>query len=255
VLKDGRIYRMDAIEGMKRLADESIDLIVTDPPFNIAHKNRLTIQHGKIVSTMAAFGEWDHYHPFDYELLILQALSQSYRVLKDGGALYMFLARENIGFFIRQAIARGFTYRHLLALVKTPQLPSFAKQNWRSGYELCMYLSKGKPKTFNFLSQRECVSVHTYPIRHKVTDHPTEKPLEFIKRLIEVSSNPDDLVLDPFMGSGTTALASKQLGRRFIGFERSPMYVRMARDRLKGGTRANAKDGEARPRRMPGESA
>jgi site-specific DNA-methyltransferase (adenine-specific) len=235
VLEVNRIYCMDAIEGMKKLDDESVDLVVTDPPFNIAAKHKLTIQKGKLVSTMDAFGAWDHFHPFDYDVLIMQLLGQCYRVLKTGGALYMYTAREQNGYFIRQAIARGFTYRNQLAMVKTPQLPSFSKANWRSGFDLCMYLIKDKAKTFNFLSQKELVNVHNYSVRHKQTDHPTEKPLSIIKRLVEVSSNPGDLVLDPFMGSGTTAVACKELGRNYIGFERDPGYVRMARNRLKGG--------------------
>jgi site-specific DNA-methyltransferase (adenine-specific) len=233
MLERNRIYCMDAIEGMKKMDAESVDLVVTDPPFNIASKSKLTIRGGKLVSTMEAFGAWDHFHPFDYDILIMQVISQCYRMLKKGGSMYMFTARENSGFFIRHAVARGFTYRNQLALVKTPQLPSFSKTNWRSGYELCMYLTKGPAKTFNFLSQRELVNVHTYWIGQKKTKHPTEKPLEFTKRLVQVSSNAGDLVLDPFMGSGTTAAACVETGRDYIGFERDQGYVRMARQRLK----------------------
>ena len=95
-----------------------------------------------------------------------------------------------------------------------------------------MYLSKGPPKTFNFLSQQECINAQYYSNGELRTDHPTEKPLTIIKRLVEVSSNTQDLVLDPFMGSGTTALACKLTGRRFVGFEIMPDYLQMAKDRL-----------------------
>lgn len=235
MLESNRIHCMDAIEGLKQLDSESVDLVVTDPPFNIASKGKLTIRDGKLVSTMEAFGKWDVFHPFDYDVLIMQVISECYRVLKKGGSMYMFTARENSGFFIRHALARGFTYRNQLALVKTPQLPSFSKTNWRSGFELCMYLTKGPAKTFNFLSQRELVNVHTYWIGQKKTKHPTEKPLEFTKRLVMVSSNPGELVLDPFMGSGTTAKACVETGRDYVGFERDADYIRMAKERLKGG--------------------
>ena len=230
-----RIYKMDALVGLKRLADNSVDLVVTDPPYNIAAKDRSTMQRGKIVSTMQAWGAWDCYHPFDYDILIMSVISECYRVLKPGGALYMFTAREQNGFFIRQAVARGFVYRNQLTIVKKNPLPSFSKSNWRSAFETCLYVTKGKPKKFNFVSQADCKNVFHYSNTRHLTKHPTEKPLDFIKLLVRVSSNENDLVLDPFMGSGTTAAACKELGRNFLGFELEPEYIKMANERLKGG--------------------
>ncbi len=234
-LESNKIHRIDAIEGLKRLPDASVDLVVTDPPYNIASKNRSTMQRGRIVSTMQAWGAWDHYHPFDYEILIMSVISECYRVLKPGGALYMFTAREQSGYFVRKAVQRGFLHRNQLAMVKKNPLPSFSKSNWRSAFEACMYLTKGKPKTFNFVSQAECKNVFPVANSRHVTKHPTEKPLDFIKLLVQVSSNEDDLVVDPFMGSGTTAAACKELGRDFLGFELEPEYIKMANERLKGG--------------------
>lgn len=234
-LAPNRIHRIDAIEGLKRLPDASVDLVVTDPPYNIASKDRSTMRKGKIISTMKAWGAWDHYHPFDYDILIMSVISECYRVLKPGGALYMFTAREQNGFFIRQAVARGFVYRNQLAMVKKNPLPSFSKANWRSAFEACMYLTKGKPRTFNFVSQAECKNVFHFSNTRHVTAHPTEKPLDLIKLIVQVSSNEGDLVVDPFMGSGTTAAACKELGRTFLGFELEPEYIKMANERLKGG--------------------
>lgn len=245
-LELNRIHCMDALAGLAQLDDESVDLVVTDPPYNIASKGKLTILGGELMSTHEAWGAWDTFHPFDYDLFIQQVLSACYRVLKPGGSLYMFSAREDSGFFIRKAEERGFIYRNQLAMVRKSPLPSFAKSNWRSAFELCLYVSKGKPKTFNFLSQQECINVHHYPSTFKRSRHPTEKPLEFIRRLVEVSSNSGDLVLDPFMGSGTTAVAARQAGRRFIGFELSPEYIAMAQERL----RTEASD-EASPSSLP----
>ncbi len=239
-----RIHRIDAIEGLKRLADNSVDLVVTDPPYNIASKNRLTMKSGRPMSTMEAWGAWDHFHPFEYDLLIASVINECYRVLKPGGALYMFSAREDNGFFVRQAVARGFTYRNQLAMVKKNPLPSLAKSNWRSAFEVCFYVTKGKPGGFNFISQADCKNVYQYANCKLTTPHPTEKPLPFIKLIVEVNSNKGDLVLDPFMGSGTTAVAAKELDRNFIGFELSPEYILMANQRLKGG----GKNGKTRTR-------
>ena len=228
-----RIHRMDAFEGMAQLPDNSVDLIVTDPPYNIASAQRLIVQRGVLMSTQEAWGRWDTFHPFDYDLFIQRVLSACYRVLKPGGALYMFTAREDNGYFVHKAVQRGFTYRNQLVMVRKSPLPSLAKKNFRSGYEVCLYITKGKPGTFNFLSQAECNNVYPYASNFKRTEHPTEKPLEVIRRLVLVSSQPGDLVLDPFMGSGTTAVACVQTGRRFVGFEKEPEYVRMAKERFK----------------------
>lgn len=232
MLAENRLHRVDALRGLSRLDADSVDLIVTDPPYNVARPDRNTIRGGKVVSTMKVWGAWDRFDPFDYDLFILQVISQCHRVLKSGGALYMFTAREDNGHFIRQAKARGFVYRNQLATVKKSPQPSLSKANWRSGFELCMYLTKGKPQTFNFVSQAECVNVFAHGTRPRYSAHPTEKPLEFIRRMVRVSSNPGDLVLDPFVGSGTTAVAAKELGRRFLGFDTHAGYLREARRRL-----------------------
>jgi site-specific DNA-methyltransferase (adenine-specific) len=232
MLEINKIHLMDCLQGLKKLESNSVDLIVTDPPYNIASSKKLTKIGNKIVSTKDAWGKWDIYHPFDYDLLIMQVISESYRVLKEGGSFYMFTANEDVGYFIRKATQRGFTLRNMLSIVKRNPLPSFHKKNWRQGFELCMYLTKGKSRTFNFISQQDCVNYYLHALGRKDTKHPTEKPLNLIKKIIEVSSNENDLILDPFMGSGTTAVASKQLQRNFVGFELNQEYLEMAEKRL-----------------------
>ena len=239
-----RIYLIDALAGLRRIASDSVDLVVTDPPYNIAGPDRVTMKSGKPMSTLAAWGRWDSFHPFDYDVLIMGVISECYRILKPGAALYMFTAREQNGYFVRKAVARGFIYRNQLVMAKKNPLPSLSKSNWRSAFELCMYLTKGKPGVFNFLSQAECKNVFHYANSRRETKHPTEKPLDFIKLLVRASSNEGDLVVDPFMGSGTTAVAAKALGRRYLGFDTDSSYVRMARERLKR-TRAAAETSKA----------
>lgn len=234
MLSQNKIHAMDALTGLKQLPDESIDLVVTDPPYNIASKHKQTIQKGKRISTMEAWGKWDCMHPYDYDVFIMQIISECFRVLKPGGSLYMFTAREHNAFFIRKAIERGFMYRNTLALVKKNPLPSFFKNHWRSAFDLCLYVTKGKTRTFNFQEQSEMTTIQSYASNQVIkTKHPTEKPFEIIQRLIHVSSHPGDLVLDPFMGSGTTALAAQRSERNFIGFEIHPAYLKMAKQRLK----------------------
>ncbi len=147
--------------------------------------------------------------------------------------MYLFTAREDNGYFVREAKKIGFKYLNQLVMVKVNPPPHFNKNNWRSKFEICMYLSKGKPSTFNFLSQQYCTNIYNHVItNNKQTKHPTEKPLEFINKLIKVSSNKGDLVLDPFMGSGTVAVSCKSLKRDFIGFEKEEGYIQMINERL-----------------------
>ena len=231
-----KIYHGDCMELFKQIPDNSVDLVVTDPPYNIANNHSLTRRNGKIMSTKEAWGKWDTFHPFEYELLITRVINECYRVLKMGGAMYMFTANKDNGLFIQKAVERGFSYRSQLAITKKNPQPQYKQNNWRCAFELCMYLTKGRPKTFNFLSQRECINLYPYVIGWKYTKHPTEKPLGFIKRLIRVSSNKGEVVLDPFMGGGTTAVACKELGRHFIGAESNAEYIPMINKRLMGQT-------------------
>ena len=240
MIQINKTHPIDALKGLKKLETESVDLVITDPPYNIASTQKLTIQQGELMSTDKAWGQWDTFHPFDYDIMMCQVLIECYRVLKPGGSLYMFTAQEDNGYFIHKAMQRGFQLRRVMAMVRKNPLPSFTKRNYRSAFELCMYMtkpSKGKNAgyrdvTFNFLSQQDCINVFHYANGRRITKHPTEKPQAFIERLVQVSSNPGDLVLDPFMGGGTTAAAAKKHNRKFIGFELNPEYIKMGQKRL-----------------------
>ncbi len=226
------VYNGDCLDYLHAIMDDSIDLIITDPPYNIGDSNKRTKVGDTIMSNKEAWGEWDNYDKVEYDELVFKIIAESYRVLKDGGSFYMFTAREDNGFFIRNAVAKGFTYKNQLAIIKNNPLPHFTKTNYRSCFELCFYVTKGKPRTFNFLSQSECVNIYPYLIGRKDTKHPTEKPLGFFKRVIEISSDEGDVVLDPFMGSGTTAIACLQTKRNFLGAEISKEYFDMLNERI-----------------------
>jgi site-specific DNA-methyltransferase (adenine-specific) len=208
MLELNKIYNMDCLEGLKQIDDNSVDLIVTDPPYNIGDDNKRTKIGNKIMSNKEAWGEWDHYDKDEYDIFFINYLKECYRILKLGAVMYCFSAREDNGFFTRKAVEIGFTYLNTLSIVKKNPLPHFTKTNYRSAFELCFYVCKGdKPKTFNFISQQECVNTFYYLIGIKESEHPTEKPINFIRRCIQISSKEGDLVFDGFMGSGTTAIA------------------------------------------------
>ena len=229
------IVHGDAMELIKELQDESIDLVVTDPPYNIGGGNKRTKVGNKLVSNKEAWGKWDIFGVDEYDIFIFNILEECYRVLKDGGSLYFFTAREMNGYFCNYATRKvGFHYNNSIAMVKSNPLPSFSKSNYRNAFELAFFVSKGKPSALNFLSQKRMHNVYYHQIGStKETKHPTEKPVNLFKKLILVSSNEEDVVLDPFMGSGTTAIASMQTNRNYIGFEMDDEYIEEINKRIK----------------------
>jgi len=124
--------------------------------------------------------------------------------------------------------------RTIYVWVKTNPVPSIRKINWNSGTEFIWVGSKGKSKLKNFKEQKYMSSYYISPnaSAHKETDHPAEKPKRLIRHLIEVNSNPGEVVLDCFMGSGTVGAVCKELGRGFIGIEKDKEYFDIARGRI-----------------------
>ena len=129
----------------------------------------------------------------------------------------------------------GVRTRTIFTWHKTNPVPSFRKVNYLSACEFIWIGSKGKFKTFNFKQQKEMHNFYETSNKscYGKTDHPTEKPISLMRHLLEIHSNKDDIILDPFLGSGTTAVACKELGRRYIGIEISPEYCEIAKRRIR----------------------
>jgi DNA modification methylase len=210
----------------------SVDLVVTDPPYNIASNHCLTRHQGRVVTTAEAWGLWDRYSEAEYQKLLATLFRQLYRVLRPGGQLYIYLAARYISDAVRLGEAAGFRYRAKIVALKARPQPSWTRENYRSSYEECLYFSKGRPWPFHFLGQGAMHNVLRLPYEPKASEHPTEKRWSMVAPLVRVSSDPGQLVLDPFLGSGTTAVVAKALGRHYIGIERNPSYLEMARQRL-----------------------
>ncbi len=201
---------------MKKLPEGSVDLIVTDPPYFVLEKQ-----------------EWDQQWstPDEYFAWLDSVFSEMWRVLKDGGQMYVFFSQKFM-------FEYGIRYRPKRMLVWWHRnLSPPTNGMWLYQYDPIFYHTKGQPRVFNGNFSRGFNSdVLEYPkpqgwVGHE-THHPTEKPVELVMRLVAVSSNEGDVVLDPFMGSGTTAVASLLLKRDFIGFEKSERYYRIAKERV-----------------------
>ena len=130
----------------------------------------------------------------------------------------------------------GYKVKNLFIWNKTNPVPSFLKVNFLSGVELATWCVKDTKEktTFNFTSQKEMCNYINHPITcgNERTAHPTQKPIKIIRHLIEILSNPNDLVLDIFAGSSTTAIACEEVNRRWICIEKEKDYFEMSKNRL-----------------------
>ena len=224
MLELNKIYNMDCLEGMKQLDDNSVDLINTDPPFKFdAHGS------GFIKKTKKKIFEKIDY-AFGHDFNPMPFLNQCCRIMKKFN-MYVWTSKENIPVYLNWSIKNEFKF-NILTWHKLNPMPL-----WNNTYlpdtEYCIYIrEKGAFFNSNLHDWRLYRRYILTNIGLERNGHPTPKPTKVIKPSILVSSKPNDLVLDPYMGSGTTAVICKQLNRNFIGFEINPKYIEIANKRL-----------------------
>jgi len=213
----------DCLKILPTLKDESIDLVITDPPWGIELKG---MQGARSVD----------YKMFDDSVrgLYKKVIPELYRVMKDGSHLWLFFGIEHYKRILKMLEEVGFDVREV-PNIWVKEGPSFSNWEYKPmpQYELFFFAVKsedGAPKQL-----KEATSdVFDYKRAKGIEKiHPTEKPIELMKRLITLSSTKDELVLDPFAGSGSVMVASMLLGRRGIGIEMDKDYYDQAMGRLR----------------------
>lgn len=231
------LYHADCLKVLPLLGTNKIDLILTDPPYNIANETKLTIVDSKVISNKEAWGNdfEDNISEPQYEKLMLNLAKNSFRVLKRDGSFITFFDRGKP--YLLKPFYRLLEFRNMISFIKSTPAPHLRKNNYRSGYELSAWFSK-PTYHINFISQKEMINVfygHGGVISKK-TKHPTEKYEWMIKPLIERHSRKGDVILDPFMGSGTVMKVAQDLGRSCIGIEIKEEYCDMIKKRCFGRT-------------------
>jgi site-specific DNA-methyltransferase (adenine-specific) len=227
-MSDITLINGDCLDNMKDIKSGSVDLILTDPPYIISRDSGYTSGKLKKYKTHSIdFGEWDK------EPLQLEALFEEYyRVLKNGGTLIMFYDIWKFQECKEVADKVKFKQPRIGTWVKTNPVPINSKINYLSNaIEYFMtFVKKGGP-TYNSVYDN---AIYEYPICHgkERTEHPTQKPLKLITDLILKHTNDGDLVLDMFMGSGTTGEACVKNNRKFIGIELDESYFNIAKERI-----------------------
>lgn len=231
-----KVINEDCFNILKLIPDKSIDLILTDPPYNLRWKQQIEL-HGRkaFYHNYKELKEWDK---IDKEFYI-KIFKEFDRIVKDTGSVIIFCKTELVTWVLEAGIENNFDYKATINYVKSNPVPQCRKKNYCSSFETICWLARWHEKkclfTFNFKKQKEMHNFIELPIcsGKERTIHPTQKPLKLIKHLLEIHSNPGDLVFDPFGGSGTTGVACLELGRKFILIEKDKEYAQIALDRIK----------------------
>jgi site-specific DNA-methyltransferase (adenine-specific) len=205
------VYHGDCRELLRSIASESIELVLTDPPYGVDYRGRWC-------------SEWEAIAGDDEPTVTLPAFSEVWRALKPNAFCLSFYGWPDAEQFLNAWKLIGFRpVSHLVCVKNNIGLGYFA----RSQHETAYLLAKGRP-----VRPHTAVGDVFEWEREPLTYHPCQKPLRVISRLIAAFSAENAVILDPFMGSGTTILAARNLGRRAIGIEIDKRYCEVARERL-----------------------
>ena len=224
-----RIYNMDCFEGMKMIPANSVNLIVTDPPYNMQYDggggsvNRIK-KMKKSLDTLGTLRDGYDIRKFSEEVIRLQG--------KDI-CVYFWCNKKQIPEYMAIYVGELKCKFDIICWHKRNALPTYSNK-YLSDTEYCLYFHKGKGKTHP-KGYEDAKTYFVGMINHadkKIYNHPTIKPLEYIRTLIRNSSNENDVILDPFMGSGTTAIACLKENRRYIGFEINEEYYDISQKRI-----------------------
>lgn len=255
-----QLFNDDCLNVLKDLDPESIDCVVTDCPYHIMSGGCTTdpvkigrytepaiFRHRRDEKGHNLVGDTQHVNLggiFDdcdqacytrqgklfkhNDIEFSEWLPEVYRVLKTGTHCYVMINPRNLKELQQAAEDSGFKFQQLIVWDKGNTTPN---KYYLNAYELVLMLRKGPAKNINNLGTKNILKV---PNIVRVKKHPTEKPAELMQILVENSTNPGDIVLDPFMGVGGVGIACKNTDRRFIGIEIDEKYYNIAEQRING---------------------
>src|SRR3990170_1239571 len=244
-LEFNKIYNMDCIEGMKGVPTNTIDLVITDPPFAIEFKAKRSNYNRTGSRVLEGYNEIPKEKYYDFTV---KWMKEAHRTLKDSGSMYVFSGWNNLKDILNAIDELGFiTVNHIIWKY---QFGVVTKRKFVTSHYHCLYVCKneGKRKFFPYarygkdsrgendssLHYKDKEDVWSIKREYWTGDQktPTKLPAEFIKKILMYSSEKDDVILDPFLGSGQVAVISKALNRQYIGFEIVKEYYEFAKKRL-----------------------
>ena len=244
------VLQGDCIKKMKELTPKSFHLILTDPPYNISGKSKLDLKNNTTGGPWYKMEEnWDIFKDYKEYLNFTKFwTSGADKLLKDTGSMMICCSYHGLGEILIALKELDYKILNIIIWKKTNPMPNVTKRILTHSTEYVVWAAKSKGWTFNYMDMKKysngkqlrdvwefalCQGPQRIKNESGRAAHPTQKPLEFMKRLIEMASNKGDLILDPFIGVGTTAVAANQLKRKWVGIENNPEYVKIAKKRIK----------------------
>ena len=244
-----RVIQGDCVTQMNALPAACVDLIFADPPYNLQLEGTLRRPNNTKVDGVDA--AWDRFDSFaDYDSFTAEWLRAARRVLKPNGALWVIGSYHNIyrvGAILQDL---GFWMLNDIVWRKTNPMPNFRGKRFTNAHETLLWCARDKDTRYTFhyeamkalndgLQMRSdwmlpiCSGHERLKNAQGAKAHPTQKPESLLHRVILASTNPGDVILDPFFGTGTTGAAARKLNRHFIGLEQDPDYVTIASERIR----------------------
>ncbi len=243
-----QVLRGDSVQMMRMLPPASVHCIFADPPYNLQLRGELRRPDDSLVDGVDE--EWDRFTDFAaYDAFTREWLSECRRLLRKDGTIWVIGAYHNI--FRLGAILQdlGFWILNDVIWRKSNPMPNFRGRRFTNAHETLIWAARGRDARYRFnyqamkslnddLQMRSdwtiplCTGAERLRNAHGLKLHPTQKPEALLHRVLMASTMADDIVLDPFLGTGTTAVVAKRLHRRYIGIERHPAYAEAAMGRL-----------------------
>ena len=236
------LFLGDTYQALKTFRTESFDCVWADPPYYLSN-NGTTCHSGKRVSVNK--GDWDrgiNLTPHDQIRIAQDWLVEVYRVLKPNGTVWVSGTYHSYPSVAIALQLIGYKILNDIIWYKPSAPPNLGCRTFTHSTETLFWASKNKPYTFNYhemkrenngKQMRNLWAIQRTPkSEKKYGHHPTQKPLELVMRCLRASTNPGDMVLDPFMGSGTTGVACQLLDRVFVGVELNEQYFDIAKKRM-----------------------
>ena len=241
-------YEGECIDIMRNFPAGKVNLIVTDPPYNASNGgvnlpgNKTGGAYYKVNEEWDKLGNYSNYLDFTRKWI-----KEADRLLTSNGSIMVCGSLHSIGEVIIALKELNYKFINLIIWRKTNPMPSITKRTLTHSTEFIAWFAKGSGWTFNYKNMKKyadgkqlrdvwnlplCQGKERLKGENGRAAHPTQKPLELFTRLIEMASQEGDIVLDPFIGSGTTAIASELLNRKWLGIDNKKEYIKLANERL-----------------------
>lgn len=222
-----QLHNGDCLKAMDKLIEDGIkvDAIITDPPYNIAKDNNFHTMGRAGID----FGEWDK--GFD----LFSWIDKGVKLLDKNGSMFIFNAWKNIGEIAKYAEERGMEAKDCFRWEKLNPMPRNRDRRYIVDFEMGVWLVKKNSKwVFNRQDDKfqRPKFVSGLVAGKEKTEHTTQKPISLMEHLVKIHTNENQIILDPFMGSGTTGVACRNLNRNFIGIELDEKYFKIAKNRI-----------------------